>query len=237
MDSCAPAFELHQLLESITDSSIEFTHTNGDTQWAIPAKHQSIFWFSYCDLVNLGSKVCLSERVSDATPLRATIQLKPDVSVLQQICKAYQDAIAEFYIVDPTTRMELVAVVMEGAYVTLQFPYARIGDQLPIRARVIAILHEQLPETDWNSVISEQRSSVMYGNQNMGPVTHIWEYISDATVPVPEITLEEVFVPSNHKQCQQKHLSTVALNMKSYQYWLPMFLSMDYWPVQLMKKS
>lgn len=233
MDSLAPAFELHHLLESITDPSVEFTHTNGDTQWAIPSKHQSTFWFSYCDLVNIGSKVCLLERLTAATPLRATIQLKPDVYVLQQICKAYQDAIAEFYIVE----LPNLTVVMEGAYTTLQFPYARIEDQAQIRSRVIEILQEQLPETDWNIVISEQRSTVMYGNSDLGPVTHIWGYIPDPTVLVSEISLENAFVPINHTQCQQKHIRVEALNLKSYQFWLPMFLSMEYWPSKLTRRS
>ena len=145
--------------------------------------------------------------------------------------------------------------------IRLHFPYARIDTSLQhriIRPKVISLLRDnnimgkmgRQPVDDWEQIISPNTGNepvVMYGsNKNMNipklKLTHIWpnitsEMIENGIYP-EEISLEDAFVPQNHEHVQQQNVDTnIFTNDQSILHWLPMFLSMGYWPSTLLPKQ
>lgn len=144
--------------------------------------------------------------------------------------------------------------------VRLQFPYGRIDAGMQnrvIRPRVIQLLRNnnaiarlnRQPIGDWNDIISTTSATdpvVMYGSSCLADrpklkLTHIWtvitrEMIDDGTLP-EEVHLEDAFVPINHGHVQQQTVNPDIFDNYDLNYWLPMFLSLSYWPAVMLPKE
>lgn len=145
--------------------------------------------------------------------------------------------------------------------VRLQFPYGRIDAGMQnrlVRPRVIQLLRnnnvlakmQRQPIGDWEQIISANTANepvVMYGSSEvqgrpkMG-LTHIWPYITrdmlDGGVQPDELSLEDSFVPQNHVHVQQQIVRAEIFDEEhELQYWMPMFLSLGYWPTVLLPKQ
>lgn len=142
--------------------------------------------------------------------------------------------------------------------VRIQFPYARIDAGMAnrmVRPRVIQLLRnnnvlakmQRQPVGDWEQIISTTTANepvVMYGSSEVQgrpklELSHIWPNISremlDSNLAPPEIPLEDSFVPSNHMHVQQQAVTPSIFEAKpDLRYWLPMFLSLGYWPSVLL---
>ena len=148
-------------------------------------------------------------------------------------------------------------MVME---VRLQFPYGRIDAGMQnrlVRPRVIHLLRnnnvmakmQRQPIGDWEQIISPNTANepvVMYGSGEIQglpklELTHIWpnitrEMLEDGLQP-EEIALEDAFVPVNHAHVQHQAVNTAIFeDGRDLRYWLPMFLSLGYWPTVLLPK-
>ena len=145
--------------------------------------------------------------------------------------------------------------------VRIQFPYAKIDAQMQnklIRPRVIQLLRnsnvlammERHPIGDWEQIISTTAVTeplLLYGSCKIpGPpglkLTHIWASISqemlDEGIEPQEVSLEDAFSPINHSHVQQHTMKSDVLNQRNdVQYWLPMFLSVNFWPPVLLPKK
>lgn len=149
-------------------------------------------------------------------------------------------------------------MVME---VRLQFPYGRIDAGMQnrlVRPRVIQLLRnnnvlakmQRQPVGDWEQIISSNTATepvVMYGSSEvLGrpklELTHIWSSITremlEAGIQPEEIALEDAFVPNNHVNVQQQAVNeAIFKNNDDLHYWMPMFLSIGYWPAVLLPKQ
>lgn len=149
--------------------------------------------------------------------------------------------------------------------VRLQFPYARIDAGMQarlVRPRVIQLLRnnnvmakmQRQPIGDWEQIISSTISNEpvpMYGSTEIPDrpkleLTHIWSYIThemiEDGIQPDEIDLEDAFVPQNHSHVQQQAVSPEIFQPEdqggqTLAYWLPMFLSLGYWPTVLLPKE
>ena len=144
--------------------------------------------------------------------------------------------------------------------IKLQFPYAHInpGDQQRIvRNRVIQLLRtnnilsklQRQPIGDWEQIISSNISNepvLLYGGSEVKgrpplKVTHIWseitkEMLEDGENP-PEIALEDAFETDNHNDVLHQAVPRENFEENNVEYWLPMFLSIGYWPTVLLPKK
>lgn len=145
--------------------------------------------------------------------------------------------------------------------VRIQFPYAKIDAGMQnriVRPRVIQLLRnnnilskmQRQPIGDWEQIISTTAASepvIMYGSSELQnrpklKLTHIWPNITrdilESFSPVEEILLEDSFVPSNHTHVQQQVVNQNIFDPnKDLKYWLPLFLSLGYWPTVLLPKE
>lgn len=146
--------------------------------------------------------------------------------------------------------------------VRLQFPYGRIDAGMQnrlVRPRVIQLLRnsnvmakmQRQPIGDWEQIISAgivNDPVVMYGSTSIQgqpklTLTHIWPYISremlEGGLQPEELSLEDSFVPQNHVHVQQQTVSADIFEDDEHDldYWLPMFLSLGYWPTVLLPKQ
>jgi phage/plasmid-associated DNA primase len=145
--------------------------------------------------------------------------------------------------------------------VRIQFPYGRIDAGMQtrlVRQRVIQLLRnnnvmsmmQRQPVGDWEQIISAtivNEPVVMYGSSDVQgrpkfELTHIWPHITrdtlDSELGPEEIALEDSFVPQNHVHVQQQAVNPgIFENGRPLRYWLPMFLSLGYWPTVLLPKE
>jgi P4 family phage/plasmid primase-like protien len=144
--------------------------------------------------------------------------------------------------------------------IRMQFPYARIDVGMQnrlVRPRVIQLLrHNNIlakmrrqPIGEWELIISSDIANepvVMYGSNTTAgqpklELTHIWPYITteilDQCMEPNEIALEDAFVPQNHNHVHQKLVDPSIFDNHELNYWLPMFLSLEYWPTILKAKT
>jgi phage/plasmid-associated DNA primase len=145
--------------------------------------------------------------------------------------------------------------------VRLQFPYGRIDSGMQtrlVRPRVIQLLRnnnvlakmQRQPIGDWEQIISSNTANepiALYGSCEVQgrpklEITHIWPQITremlELNVTPDEIALEDSFVPQNHIHVQQQTVNPEIFdNNANLQYWIPMFLSLGYWPTVLLPKQ
>ena len=145
--------------------------------------------------------------------------------------------------------------------VVLHFPYSKIDASLQnkiIRPKVIQLLRKynvlskmgRQPVGDWEQIISYDTVNtplVMFGSSDKPgksklDMTHIWSFIDmemlEAKTIPDEITLEDTFIPINHIHIQQHIVGTDIFDEDvPLEHWLPMFLSIGYWPAVLLPKS
>lgn len=143
--------------------------------------------------------------------------------------------------------------------IRIQFPYARIDVGLQnrvVRPRVIQALRnnnvmslmQRQPIGDWDQIISpcsNNESVIMYGSsETVGrpklKVVHIWPVLmEDSLASVhPNIPLRDAFVPQNHSHVQQLMVDqNIFEEERELEYWLPMFLSLNYWPAVLLFRN
>ncbi|MEM2986522.1 MAG: hypothetical protein QXV60_00275 [Nitrososphaerota archaeon] len=139
--------------------------------------------------------------------------------------------------------------------VRIQFPYSHIDYKVQntvIKSRAIHLLKEhnvlskfhRKPIGEWEEIIQTlDNSIVMYGSSEFSTkpkleLTHIWPYISkdilDNEEQVKDILLQDIFIPQYHAHVQQQLVPIdIFEKIKDYNHWLPMFLSLHYWPVEL----
>lgn len=149
-------------------------------------------------------------------------------------------------------------MVME---VRLQFPYGRIDAGMQsrlVRPRVIQLLRnnnvlakmQRQPVGDWEQIIAANTVNepvVMYGSSEVQGrpklgLTHIWPYITremlDDNIQPEELLLEDSFVPQNHVHVQQQTVrADIFDDEHELQYWMPLFLSVGYWPTVLLPRQ
>lgn len=145
--------------------------------------------------------------------------------------------------------------------VRIQFPYCKIeapNQSKYIRPRVIQMLRntnalslmQRQPVGDWEQIISataESEPLSLYGSTKTAgapklKITHIWPAISadmfeEGCAP-QDIDLEDAFTPGNHSHVQQRTMRVDLLEERDDPvYWLPMFLSINYWPLVILPKK
>lgn len=149
-------------------------------------------------------------------------------------------------------------MVME---VRMQFPYARVDAGMQtrlVRPRVIQLLRsnnvmakiQRQPVGDWDQIISSDTVNtpvVMYGSSEVPgrpklEQTHLWHHITSESLESgatpAEIALEDAFVPNNHTHVQQQAVKAdIFENDVPLAFWMPMFLSIGYWPSVLLPKE
>ncbi len=144
--------------------------------------------------------------------------------------------------------------------VKLQFPYSRIDAGLQtrvVRPRVIQLLRtnnvlakmQRQPIGDWEQIISSTITNepiVMYGSSEVQgrpklELIHIWPYINrdmlDNELIPEELALEDSFVPQNHSHVQQQTIEMDIFEENELSHWIPLFLSLGYWPTVLLPKE
>jgi phage/plasmid-associated DNA primase len=145
--------------------------------------------------------------------------------------------------------------------VRLQFPYARISLDLQnqvIRPRVLQLLRinnvmskmSRQPIGDWEQILVPTVTTepiVLFGSSSVPgrpklEISHIWPYITQENVDgisrPDEITLQDVFIPDNHGHFNQNpNEKTIFEQKDDIQHWLPLFLSVEYWPPVLRPKE
>jgi len=143
----------------------------------------------------------------------------------------------------------------------LQFPYGRIDAGMQnrlVRSRVIQLLRnnnimskmQRQPVGDWEQIISADiinQPVVMYGSSEVAgrpklELTHIWPHITrtmlDSESLPEEIPLADAFVPQNHVNVQQQAVNASIFDTdQPLEHWLPMFLSLGYWPTVILPKE
>lgn len=142
----------------------------------------------------------------------------------------------------------------------IQFPYARVDTGIQsrfIRTQVIQMLRNnnvmsrlpRQPVGDWNDIISMTSVTepiVMYGSTSVLDrpklqLLHIWAVISNTMIEegtLPEaIPLSEAYEYENHSHVHQGLVSPTIFPNHPLEYWLPMFLSVHYWPSILLPKE
>lgn len=149
-------------------------------------------------------------------------------------------------------------LVME---VRIQFPYARVDAGMQnrlVRPRVIQLLRstnvmskiQRQPMGDWDQIIEADTVNnplPMYGSSSVAgrpklEVTHIWHHITSEFLELEsipqEIDLQDAFVPNNHTHVQQQAVKSDIFDADvPLEFWLPMFLSIGYWPTVLLPKE
>lgn len=137
--------------------------------------------------------------------------------------------------------------------IKFHFPYGRvdIGSQKRlIRQRVIKLLHntnalkylKRAPVGGWEQIISSdivESPVIMYGSSRdcdrpKLEMTHIWPWITidmvEELVSPEEIPLGHSFEPVNHRDVQNNRVDDNIFNTNDDPiYWLPIFLSVEYW--------
>ena len=144
----------------------------------------------------------------------------------------------------------------------LQFPYCRIetGIQMKLlRPRVLQLLRSEnifnkLPQTplnDWENIIEVNTAnepwplyrSVIHPDDPDLLLTHIYgkidkENLDDDDDESVELELEDAFDPLHHAAVHQGLIpATLFANNKDRMYWLPLFLSVGYYPLTLLPKA
>jgi phage/plasmid-associated DNA primase len=142
--------------------------------------------------------------------------------------------------------------------VNFHFPYCQVNigfqrqvlrplvEQL-LRQRKIVDRFETQPIGDWKEIIQELGSAVpLYrsiSEANSSPMTlsHVYQYIEESNIDNgigPELKLEDVFTPGNHSYIFHNKCSGNFLEQSNdVRYWLPLFLSIYYWPGQTQPKE
>ena len=145
--------------------------------------------------------------------------------------------------------------------VRLQFPYARIDAGMQnriVRPRVIQLLRnnnimskmQRQPIGDWEQIISSAITDapvLMYGSSDEPgrpklTLTHIWGPITsemiESGIQPGDIDLCDAFVPINHSHVNQRAVDAAIFDSQpDLKYWIPMFLSLGYWPSVLMPRE
>jgi phage/plasmid-associated DNA primase len=145
--------------------------------------------------------------------------------------------------------------------VRIQFPFVKIDPQIQtkvIRPRVIQLLRnnnvlgmmQRHPIGDWEQIISATaiyEPLLMYGSSKIPgapklKISHIWHCITDNIIEegvIPEeLSLEDTFHPENHCYVWQQTMNKELFEEREEIYfWLPMFLSIHYWPTIILPKN
>jgi phage/plasmid-associated DNA primase len=144
--------------------------------------------------------------------------------------------------------------------VRIQFPYARVDAGMQtrmIRPRVIQLLRknnvlakmQRQPIGDWEQIIATNTVNdpiIMYGSTEVSgrpklQLTHIWSHIPEAMLEgedeIADNNLVDSFVPHNHMHVQQRAVDAEIFEEYPLEYWLPVFLSVGYWPTVLLPKE
>jgi phage/plasmid-associated DNA primase len=141
-------------------------------------------------------------------------------------------------------------IVME---VRIHFPYAHIDASVQsrvIRPKVIQMLRntnvmsklQRAPIGDWDQIVSSTIANEpipMYGSSDVKgrpklKLAHIWSGIprddlDNGLIP-PSNTLDDVFLPKNHSQVQNRTVGDHLFeDNPDLEFWLPMFISTGYW--------
>jgi phage/plasmid-associated DNA primase len=130
--------------------------------------------------------------------------------------------------------------------VKLQFPFAQIDNNYQkrvihpaiinalINKRVINLLKME-PIGNWSNIYGEMLNFVpLYRSKfesNHAPMilTHIYENIELDSIN-EEALLNIIFIPSHHTYIHNKFMPNITLNNgNELDYWLPLFLSLNYW--------
>lgn len=172
---------------------------------------------------------------------------------LMDIISSFQEVIIDIFEIEKTT--ELSCCLLESTYsidgyftkgFILHFPYCRIDVRTQndmIRPRVIKKLRSdnimsklpQQPINDWENIFNINGITEpypLYGsidspNNPKYKLTHIYGLIQHQEDV--EIELKEIFYPTYHLHVQQGSMSSTIFSSKELQYWLPLFLSVNYW--------
>lgn len=148
----------------------------------------------------------------------------------------------------------------EDTYVRIrfQFPYAQVDAMYQSRtlrplmikllraARIISRL-EVSPVGDWDVILEEIKDVVgLYRSKediNQSPMTftHIYGYVPETEIEsknMPELELKDIFSPANHSFVFRQYTSNQFLQKnEQISYWLPLFLSVNYWGGMLNPKD
>lgn len=78
--------QLRNILDTVATDSIGDSHTHVSlygphARWTIPRQNKTLFWTSYCDLIDRnndeqGAKLCLAERPQEVMPVIAKLTLR-----------------------------------------------------------------------------------------------------------------------------------------------------------------
>ncbi|MDF0682416.1 MAG: hypothetical protein P0116_15780 [Candidatus Nitrosocosmicus sp.] len=145
--------------------------------------------------------------------------------------------------------------------VRIQFPYSKIEAGIQsriIRPRVIQLLRnnnimskmQRQPIGDWEQIISSNivnEPIMMYGSSEVPNrpklvLSYIWPYITrdmlESENRPDNISLEDAFTPDSHLHVQQEAVSSELFNNdRDFSYWIPLFLSVNYWTIVLRPKE
>jgi phage/plasmid-associated DNA primase len=144
--------------------------------------------------------------------------------------------------------------------IRLQFPHSRIEIELQhklVRAKVIQLLRNQnvmaklqrQPVADWEQIISSnvtREPVLMYGSTETPQrpklaMTHIWSWVTEEMLEEEmepeELALRDVFFPQNHSHVLSNTVNSSLFADQEPEYWLPLFLSVGYWPSILLLRD
>lgn len=145
--------------------------------------------------------------------------------------------------------------------VRLQFPYSRLdvaSQKRVIRNQAIKLLHrtnglsklQRAPIGGWEQIIatdSVEVPVVLYGSSTVQnrpklELTHMWGWIPTDMIDnkeyPPEISLEDAFIPTNHKDVLNGRIDSMIFDDNpDLEFWLPMFFSLEYWQGILKPKA
>jgi phage/plasmid-associated DNA primase len=151
--------------------------------------------------------------------------------------------------------------------IRLQFPYARVDvgfQKRVLRERAIQLLNDsdcleklrKKPLDKWNKIISDNFDSpkMMYGStenpeQPKLLLTHLWYWIEknmleDENFDDINLSLSDIFDPKNHQDIVNNKMNSDVISGSELSsgedkatFWLPMFLSLDFWGTSLELKT
>lgn len=174
-----------------------------------------------------------------------TIKMEGDALI--ELVVSVLESSSYYYEVDSNTGQKYLTTDIR-----LQFPFVKIDigiQKRTIRPRVIKLLNEtncltklhKKPIGIWNQIISDDFDSpvMMYGSTENPDLpklklTHNWHWIDkdmiDANNDIDDLDIEDVLIPSNHKDVQNGTIEEYIFEEnQNIEFWLPMFLSLDYW--------
>lgn len=142
--------------------------------------------------------------------------------------------------------------------ISFQFPYCQVDigfqrtvlrplvEQL-LRQRKVVDRFETQPIGDWREIIIDLDTAVPLYRSTMDPNTlpmtlsHIYQYVDVNQIDNdihPEIELEIAFNPMNHSFLYQNKCGHAFLEGQAdLRYWIPLFLSIHFWPGQVQPKE